>query len=312
MYTIKESTLAGHKTVSIVHQQTGNLVTVLADYGAAINGFVVNGKEILVSTPDDAGDFERVTVKAFNGAQLFPFVNRINGARYLVNGKQYLLPKNDQPPLPHSLHGLIYNKPFSITDKKEIDGEASLSYHFEKNEAYPFEFLITVTFKLSIHTLEVVSSIKNLSNEAAPAAHGWHPYIKVSHKVDDCLLQMPASKYYKVDVQLIPTGETAELTTFENESRIGEVDLNHCFEMPNGAVEYTTSLTDAEGTRIQLVQKGYHFTQYYIPPDRKSIAIEPQTCIADALHNSIGLIWIEPQQQIELSFKLTAETKTLL
>lgn len=307
MYNIKESILLGYEAVTITHSSTGNYVCMLTAYGAAINGFVVNGKEILVSSVADSTEFDRVIIKSFSGAQLFPFVNRINHARYSLNRNEYRLPANDQSPLPHSLHGLIYNKPFSIVDKQEDAGEITFNYHFKSCEAYPFEFSLYLTVKLDIDTLEITTLIKNQGKEPAPAGYGWHPYIKAKGSINDCLLQLPASTFYKIDESLIPTGETAEFNAFKDLKRINSTDLNYCFEMPANANEHTTTLKDTDGTCIKLIQKGYGYVQYYIPPDRKRIAIEPQTCIADALNNKIGLMWLDPQQEIELSFKIIAE-----
>jgi aldose 1-epimerase len=305
LYRIYESELAGNKTIVISHIETGNETSVIVDYGGAINTFVVDGKHILRAsvTPED---FEKNTVKAFAGVQLFPFPNRVKNARYFFSGNEYRLPQNDDALFPHSLHGLVYNKPFEIASVNETEGKVVLTHHFKADaKAYPFDFLLSIEYQLNVNSLQVKTGIHNLSNLAAPVGYGWHPYIALSGKIDDCSLQLPATKFYVNDDTLIPNGKTDELKKFTSLTRVGDTELNHCFELPDGENEHPTILEDANGTRIQIDQQGYSFIQYYIPPDRKSIAIEPQTCIANALNNKIGLIMLPPGEELGLSFKIS-------
>jgi aldose 1-epimerase len=309
MYRVTKTNLAGIEMIRLEHRATGNFVSVLVGYGGAMNDFVVDGKKILRSSLN-ASDIERNTKKTFAGSQLFPFVNRVNNARYTINGKEYILPQNDDTGLPHSLHGLIYNKPFVIEAINETEGKLLLSYHFKKDAAlYPFEFLLMTEYVLAENSLQVNSFITNLSKEAAPFAYGWHPYLNVSGSVNECKLQLPASTYYMFDERLIPTGQTSEENSFIEPAVIGSKELNCCFKMPEQESANATILEDVDGSSIQLLQTGFGYTQYYIPPDRKSIAVEPQTSIPDALNNGIGLIWMQHDEVRHFSIKLIVENK---
>lgn len=308
-YHIVEAELAGHPMLTITHLATGNYASVLVGYGGAINAFVVNGKQILVSA-GNAAEFEKITVKSFAGTQLFPFVNRVNNATYCVDGQAYTLPPNDDTGLPHSLHGLIYDQAFTIVKTDEATGKAVLNYHFKPKEtAYPFAFLLVVEYWLEVDVLQIATTITNLSETEAPMAYGWHPYIAVDGKIDDCKLQLPATIYYETDDRLIPNGQINYLNGFIVPKAVGSTQLNQCFEMPANKNEHTTIVHDTDGTIVQLVQTGFAFTQYYIPPDRKSIAIEPQTAIPDALNNGIGLIKMQPKEVINFSFKIIVQQK---
>lgn len=309
MYSINETKLSGKKMMSIRHLPTGNYASIIVDFGGALNAFVVDKKHILRSAGNDE-DFKSITKKSFAGAQLFPFPNRVNNATYSIDDKEYLLPLNDDAGFSHSLHGLIYNQPFTISQINETEGKVVLKYHFKKNKtAYPFEFLLNVEYVLSQNCLQVNTCITNLSKEKAPIGYGWHPYIVVAGKIDDCKLQLPASKYYVSDDRLIPNGETEELKNFEELSTIGSLQLNQCFEMPSNKNCHTTIIEDIDGTCIQVVQNGFGYTQYYTPPDRISIAIEPQTCIPNALNNGIGLMQMQPDETLNFSFKITVQKK---
>ena len=309
MYAINETKLCGKKIISIRHLPTGNYASIIVDYGGALHAFVVDKKHILRS-PGDVEDFNIITEKAFAGTQLFPFPNRVNNAKYSFNDKEYFLPLNDDAGFSHSLHGLIYNQPFTISQINESEGKIELKYHFKKNKtAYPFEFLLIVEYVLNLDCLEVNTGITNLSKEKAPLGYGWHPYIVVAGKIDDCKLKLPATKYYLSDDRLIPIGNTAELKDFKELSLIGPLQLNQCFEMPSSKKSHATLIEDIDGSCIQVVQEGFGYTQYYIPPDRKSIAIEPQTCIPNALNNGIGLLEMQHGETLNFSFKITIQNK---
>lgn len=296
MYQITESLLANKKQYCIKHIATGNYLSVIADYGGAVNQFVVNGKQILLGASNDT-EFAQTIQKAFAGAQLFPFVNRINNGNYTINSKTYYLPQNDDAVFTHSLHGLVYDQPFSVVEIDEITGRLVLEYILKASEySYPYEMQLQVTYTMEINSFRIDTIIKNLSNSPVPFAYGWHPYIAVSGMIDDCKLQLPSTKYFLTDNRLIPTGETKELKDFIEMSTIGSIDLNQCFEMPFNQKENTTMIVDTDGNRIKLTQYGFCYTQYYIPENRKSIAIEPQTSIPDAFNNGIGLNWLLPNE----------------
>jgi len=307
VYKILKTVLEGIETVTIQHRASKSYASILVGYGGALNDFVVAGKEILRGSihREDMANGNR---KLYAGVQMFPFVNRVDNGRYIMNKQVFQLPQNDSSGFPHALHGLIYNKPMEIKSMDEAKGKLVLFYHFKKNDNfYPFEFTIQVEYVLSQQSLEVSSVIINHGKEQAPVGYGWHPYLNITGTINECKLQLPASTLYLCDERLIPTGETAEQRNYLQPTLIGNLELNHCFKMPNGQVSYTTVIEDTDGSSIQLIQKGFPYTQYYIPPDRKSLAIEPQTSIPDALNNGIGLILLHPDEALHCSFTIIVQ-----
>ncbi len=45
----------------------------------------------------------------------------------------------------------------------------------------------------------------------------------------------------------------------------------------------------------------YNYLQVFIPPSKKSIAVEPMTCAADAFNNKMGLIILNPKKSFSTS-----------
>ena len=57
--------------------------------------------------------------------------------------------------------------------------------------------------------------------------------------------------------------------------------------------------------KIQLPDTSY--LQLYTPPDRKSIAIEPMNCIANAFNNGIGLKLLKPGEEFNWEVKIEVD-----
>lgn len=304
MYIITEGKLAGKTLFTISHNETRNYVSILAGYGGGLNEFVVNGKKILCGAVTGE-EFDTLTVKKFSGSFLFPYPNRVSNAQYDYEGNTFYLPANDTSGFPHSLHGLLYNQIFDIDEIIPNEGKVVLKHHFRPiKDTYPFGFVLKTAYILNIDTLEICTSVFNAGDKPAPFGLGWHPYIRICNTIDNCYLKLPSSNYYLTDEKLIPTGEIGHLDIFNELSKISDIQLNHCFAMPGGSLRNITVLEDTDGYIIELEQNGYAYTQYYTPPDRHSIAIEPQTCIPDALNNKTGLLFLDPGKTIEFSFKI--------
>jgi len=250
---------------------------------------------------------ETQTVQSYAGAQLFPYPNRIKDAGYNFGDTNYTLPKNDAP-RNHSLHGLIYDKPFTVDEIDVKSGRVALSYLYQKNHSgFPYDARIINEFQIRQNTLEVTTTIENTGQKEFPFGHGWHPYFLARPMVNDWKLQLPESEYYPFTDDLIPTGQTIKTQQFLTLEAIGTTDFNHCFRLKKDTKVILRSPDNK--TTVQLELKGYSFLQIYIPPDRKSIALEPQTCAPDAFNNRIGLLHLKPKQQMVFQFSIAVNLK---
>jgi len=278
--------------------------SIIPDYGGCLNEFVVNGQEILMSATTPAA-FEKHTMKSYAGAQLFPYPNRIKEATYTFNKKHYVLPKND-PPRNHSLHGLIYNHAFKV-DKIDTElGMVTLSFEYHQNHpGYPFNARIKNNFQLKNNTLYISTTIENIGEKEFPFGHGWHPYFITDAGANLWNLQIPKAIYYPIHEDLIPTGNSKVSNDFLRLQKIGSKALNHCYQFIETTKEPSIILSATDKKiEICLTLKGYPFIQIYTPPDRSSIALEPQTCAPDAFNNHIGLLYLKPTQYMKFQFNI--------
>ena len=98
---------------------------------------------------------------------------------------------------------------------------------------------------------------------------------------------------------MIPTGEYILNESWLKFEKIGAAKLDTGFQFIGDGKIATTQLYSEElDTTINLWQETFkskfEYLQVFIPPGRKSIAIEPMTCNTDAFNNGDGLLKIEP------------------
>jgi aldose 1-epimerase len=148
------------------------------------------------------------------GAAIGRYGNRIGGAKFTLDGKDYLLEKNNGP---NSLHGGKKGFDKVIWDAKEVNGKNSVGVEFsyvskDGEEGFPGNLSIKITytvtdnneFKVDYSATTDKTTICNLTH---------HSYFNLAGEgASDILgheLMIKASKYTPVDSTLITTGELA-------------------------------------------------------------------------------------------------------
>ena len=129
-------------------------------------------------------------------------------------------------------------------------------------------------------------AVTNAGSRTLPFGAGFHPYFRVG-KVGSCYLQLGNAAKLVCDSRQIPTGKTIP-GGFQKRVNLRGVQLDDCF-LTRKAV-----LHSPRGILTVKANKEWQYFQIYTPADRKSIAIEPQTCAPDALNNKLGLKTLRP------------------
>ncbi len=298
--------LGNYTILQLCHTEYDVCFSIIPELGGSLNAFTVNGQEILVAA-STLKEIENLTIKAFAGAQLFPYPNRIKEGKYTIGDTPYQLPINDISNN-NSLHGLTYNKTFQVVATDIENGIINLKYKYDSDDkGYPFHVIVENRFQLSENSLSITTTLENKSNQTIPIGHGWHPYFKISQGVDNAFLQIPTTENYQVDQHMIPTGKTMKYDLFSKATEIAETKFDHCFKIKNDN-SFTAQLINPEkNLTISLLTEGYPYLQVYIPPQRDSIALEPQTSIPDAFNNKIGGIDLEVNQKVSFKFQIVVD-----
>lgn len=250
-------------------------------------------------------------------AVMAPFANRIKDALYRFDGQTYDLSPGAEGGKRESRHGFLRDQEFTL---ERLDGDDVGAHAVFTNRSirpgvhagYPFAVDVSVHYTLNAGGLDVVASMRNVGEQAAPCFFGWHPYFRVADgAVDGWELQVPASLLIRTDANFIPLPGEGAYAALDDEPAmdfrqwrsIGTTELNH---------GYAGLHADADGrarTRVRDPRTGLTvamwqtrgivlaFTADTVPRDaRRAIALEPMESMSDAFNREdcAAAIRLEP------------------
>jgi len=305
IFNISQSKFGKQASLTLRNNNTNEFVTILPETGAMILNLslqVDNKLTSLLDTYADEKELNNTLTSSFKGSFLFPFPNRIDAGTYSVENHKHQLDINF-PDENNAIHGLVFDKPFNITNEQSTATEASVELSFKADGSltgYPYKFEVTVTYTLNKDGLSIKSTAKNIDTCTIPVGFGWHPYFALGDTVTKIDVSFPSTHSFDVDERMLPTTKQA-YTDFNTHRNLGNTSFDTCFAFEPAAGKAETKITlNESGKGISVWQEkgaeGNNFVQIYTPGHRKSIAIEPMTCIANAFNNEIGLILLKPGQ----------------
>jgi aldose 1-epimerase len=187
----------------------------LIDYGASLVSLKVpdrNGKSVdVVLGYDDISGYEKD--KAFFGASIGRYGNRIAGGQFVLNGTTYHLPKNDGP---NSLHGGTagFNKRLWTAVDRSHAGVVVVEFSYtsaDGEEGYPGTVKVKVTYTLPADKNELKIDYTATTDKDTVVNLTNHSYFNLSGDMSQEILKhellLRASEFTPVDATLIPTGE---------------------------------------------------------------------------------------------------------
>ena len=319
-FLITENKNNGFGEIIIRNTFTNEFVSIIPEYGARIKElWLNNGVETIsiLKTVPRIDSINRDDI--FTNAKLSPFAGRIKDGEYTFNHINYNLPTNYAEEK-NACHGFLYNKNFNVVDSSIKEEFASLTMeYFYNNEldGYPFSYIISITYKLTLHEGLVISTrVKNLSYSTIPISDGWHLYFDLGVKVDELKLKLDVSDNIEFDTRNVPNGNRYLFNDFDTPRKIGSRQLDCCFQVNNSNRIVTHLICEKINLDLQIWQNAglnkYNFLVAYIPPDRKSIAIEPITYNINSFNNGEGIVLLEPQGEFAASFGITAGISEIL
>jgi len=303
MFEIREDNQAGLKRLLIFNIVSQEFVSIIPAFGANINELVLRkGKRLhaVLAGNTRPQDFEGSGI--FNSAKMLPFPNRIADGLYQFKGRSYQLERNFAQE-GNAIHGLIYYQDFSVLRHEVEEDYAEIVFGLQCDNlhpGFPFKFNVELSFRLA-ETGEFKCTTKVLNNgsQTMPFGEGWHPYFGFDKPVNHIMLKFKAKELILVDERLIPTGEKVTYNQFNRLRKIGDTPFDSCFKLFPDGDRHTSVLYDPEeDLTVELWQdtgeNRYNYLQVYIPPSRRSIALEPMTCNINAFNNREGLQVLEP------------------
>jgi aldose 1-epimerase len=179
----------------------------------------VHGKNILYFPAADVGEFQKKP--RLSGIPLLaPWADLLNEQAFWANGKRYQFNmtlgnvRGERP-----IHGLLVNSPlWRVT---EVAADARSAHVTSRLEfwkypdlmaQWPFAHEYEMTYSLAGGSLEVKTTIVNLSTEAMPVVMGFHSFFQIPDiPRDEWVAHLPARVHVIADEHNIPTGEMRPL-----------------------------------------------------------------------------------------------------
>ncbi|KAA3616631.1 MAG: aldose 1-epimerase [Calditrichaeota bacterium] len=311
MFDIKSIPSGAYDKIQLTNNKNGEFVSIFPQLGGMLHQICLRKNETNYQILDACRDEAELKINdKAKGAKLFPFANRINDGCYAFGGENYQLPIN-WPQEGHAIHGFVRDKVFAIAQEEITEDYCaiSLSYEFDGQfPGYPFPFLLEIQYKITAHS-EVIVTTKatNTGHENMPFGDGWHCYFQLGESADNLHLCLPARNSIVVDHRGIPTGEEKLDHSFLQLTKIGDGFLDSGFKLGIVSEKAVARLFDPEqNVSIEVWQESgkgkYNFMQVFVPPSRRSVAIEPMTSMTDSFNNKSGLQVLAPDEKYHASW----------
>jgi aldose 1-epimerase len=284
----------------------GDYRATVTELGAGLRRLSYRGRPVIVEY--EADDLP----PAGAGQLLAPWPNRVDHGRYTFAGASHQLDLSE-PARDNAIHGLTRWTSWAVTGPPQDTGaRAQLRYVLHGQPGYPFCLELTARYELSASDgLAVSVTAGNAGSRPAPYGTGQHPYLTAGTPlVDDCELQLPATRWLAADDRGIPAGDPADIggTSFDfREPRaIGNTKMDHAFTglSRDSAGRAWVRLAGPDAVVRFWAGEGYHWLQAFtgdpLGPElrRRALAVEPMTCPPNALVTGHDLLTLAPGDSV--------------
>ena len=249
------------------------------DLGGSMAGLWLAGTAVLRSTePAD------LTAASLSGCYpLVPYSNRVGRCQFHWLGQDHLTRLNYSDKL-HSLHGVAWQRPWSVLSC--ADSQAELELKHAPDADWPFAFTVRQRFVLTAQALQVHLHFTNQHHHAQPVGLGWHPYFPkraMSH------LDIDVSTRWDNDAVGLAAHQVAQPGIHQ---AVSELTFDNCF----GGWTGTARIRD-EQLSMQLTSSTSRLV-VFTPPHRPYYCVEPVTHVSNAIQMADpaahGLQTVEP------------------
>jgi len=270
----------------------GDQHAVVAAVGASLREYRVGSRDVALPFPADA------MAPAFSGAVLAPWPNRLRDGEYDRDDVTYEVPVSE-----HfrntALHGLVAYVAFE--EVATTPQSVTLAHTIVPTPGYPWSVRVQVTYTLTDDGLRVLTEAENVGRGTAPYGVGFHPWLSPGDSaVDDCTLQLGAARHVTVDDRLLPTGDEPVdgVADLRSPRSLRGIAFDDAWVDPVRDEDGLTwaRLTGGDGRTVGLWADDACAAWQVCTGDgiphiqRRGVAIEPMSCIADAFRTGDDLV----------------------
>lgn len=281
----------------------GDQEAVAVEVGGGLRVYTVAGRDVLDGYAEDA---------MCDGARcqtLIPWPNRVQDGKWSWNGADQQLALTE-PEQHNAIHGLVRWLAWEVVDQTESSVE--LTCTSAPQSGYPWRLAVSNTWSLGEDGLSVLTTIRNESEDPAPVAAGFHPYITAgTPSIDEAFLEIPATTRILTGDQQIPVGSEDVAGTaydFREPRPLGDLEIDHTYtgltRDESGRAHLRLAAPGGEQIVTVWVDEAYPYLEVFtgdaLPNPgrrRRGLGVEPMTAPPNALASREGLVVLEPGSQ---------------
>jgi aldose 1-epimerase len=255
-------------TASTLELRAGNLRLALRpDLGGCIAGLWRGDVAVLRSGEPGALEGSRQS----GCYPLAPYSNRLGYKRFRWQGHDYTTQTNFDDN-PHSVHGIAWQRPWSVTAQSETEAELQLVHTGDAD--WPFAFELRQRFVLTPGALEMHLVFSNTAAQPQPVGLGWHPYFPKRHH---SRLHIELTDRWENDPSGLPTRKVPQPGIDSDVSHLG---FDNCFEGWRGPARIRD-----EKLSMRLTSS-LPYLVVFTPDTKPYYCVEPVSHVSNAVHMS--------------------------
>ena len=238
-------------------------------------------------TPDSLDDFTNFNPYLWGVPVLLP-PNRISGAKFEFEGREYVFPMNE-PAIGNFIHGMLHETALPCTE--QAFDHAEFIFRATKDQPYmtfPHAFTLRIRFELHGDGMHQRISVTNDSDLNMPFALGFHttfalPFVE-GGKSEDVRLKLGVGEEIERNMDtFLPTGRVIEDSPMRQQMLHGSFQPTKQFISRHFAMEESREmrLMDLEHG-VQLIYRAlppYAYWMVYNGGSREFLCVEPQTWV---------------------------------
>jgi aldose 1-epimerase len=303
---VHEPTAPSGQQFELVHADQR---AVVVEVGGGLRTYSAAGRDLLdgyaLDAPSTSG----------RGQVLAPWPNRLEDGSYEFEGRRYQLPLTE-PEHGNAIHGLVRWASWTVAEREPH--RVVMQHKIHHQPGYPFSLALSIEYSLAHGGLRVQTTATNGGHEACPYGIGAHPYLTIgTATVDPVLLHVPAHAVLVSNERGLPADtESVEGTQYDFRAPrpVGSTVLDNCFtdlERDDDGLTRVGLRNPDDGAALALwVDETYPYLMVFTGdplPDvaRRSLAVEPMTCPANAFRTGTSLIRLQPGESFVSAWGIT-------